>query len=341
MPRLLVDTAVLSGHANSLPLTWLDGFELLPFAPRELTPHTPHAGDADALLVRTTTRVAAPLLAGLPRLRAVATLSSGTDHLDLRAIRERGVSLHTGHGGNAIAVADWVHWALSRLTLQNRRVLIVGVGAVGTAVARLLTACGFELTFCDPPRAEREPDFAGVTLDEALRQGPWGAVTLHVPKALEGAHATQDLLNRPRLQQLRGAVVLNAARGGVLEEVAALTLRAEGFLGGLAVDTFCNEPRPRADLLHAADLATPHLAGHSIEGKLRVAHRAMAGLRTALDLPPSGTLATAIRDVLATLGERDLAAFPALDAANLALKGQPERFEEIRHDHRRIEHFLP
>ncbi len=340
MPRLLVDTAVLSGAANSLPLAWLDGLELLPFAPRDLTPQTPRAGEADALLVRTATRVDAALLAGLPRLRALATLSSGTDHLDVAALPAHGVSLHTGHGGNAVAVADWVDWALSRLPLQNRRVLIVGVGAVGTAVTQLLTAHGLDVTLCDPPRAAREADFAPLTLDEALTQGPWGAVTLHVPKVSAGPHATTNLLNRARLLQLPGAVVLNAARGGVLDEVAALELRQTGHLGGLAVDTFVGEPRPLAALLQHADLVTPHIAGHSIEGKLRVAHRAVAGLRVALHLPPAGTLATAIADVLACCDDTDLTPFAALDAANQALRAAPQQFEAIRHGHRRVEHFL-
>ncbi len=340
MPQLLVDTAVLSGHANSLPLAWLEGCKLLAFAPRELTPHTPHAHDADALLVRTATRVDAALVAGLPRLRALATLSSGTDHLDLPALRAHDVGLHTGHGGNAIAVADWVSWALARLPLRNRRVLVIGVGAVGSAVAELLAHQGLTPTLCDPPRSEREADFPPLTLDQALADGPWGAVTLHVPKAADGPHATTDLLHRHRLAQLRGAVVLNAARGGVLDETAAAALRLDGHLAGLAVDTFVGEPRPRPELLKAADLATPHIAGHSIEGKLRVAHRAIAGLRRALELPPSGSLAAAISDVLAGLGDRDLTPFAALDAANRALRAEPAQFEAIRHTHRRVEHFL-
>lgn len=340
MPRLLVDTAVQSGEANSLPLAWLADFELLPFAPRELTPATPRAQDADALLVRTATRVDAHLLAGLPRLRALATLSSGTDHLDVTAIHDRRVSLHTGHGGNAIAVADWVHWVLTRLAPQNRRVLVVGVGAVGTAVAHVLRASGLDVALCDPPRAEREPGFSPLTLDEALAQGPWGAVTLHVPRVADGPHATVNLLDRPRLEQLAGAVVLNAARGGVLDEMAALDLRRDGRLGGLAVDTFVGEPRPRSEWLRFADLVTPHIAGHSIEGKLRVAHRAVTGLRDAVGLPPPGSLATAIAAQLAGRNYGDLAPFVALDAANQALRADPSKFEVIRHAHRRLEQIL-
>ena len=340
MPRLLVDTAVLAGQANSLPLHWLDGFELLPFAPRALTSDTPHARTADALLVRTATRVDAGLLAELPGLRAVATLSSGTDHLDVAELARRSVTLHTGHGGNALAVADWVDWALRDLRLRNRRVLVVGVGAVGSAVAQLLKQRRLAVTLCDPPRAERDPTFPALTLDEALTRAPWGAVTLHVPRVLEGPHATRDLLNRERLLRLRGAVVLNAARGGVMDESSAVELRQSRHLAGLAVDTFCDEPAPRADLLQVADRVTPHIAGHSIEGKLRVAHRAVTSLRAALGLPPPGTLADAVTAALRQAGDVSLAPFAALDAAHHALRADPARFELTRHGHLRCEQFL-
>jgi erythronate-4-phosphate dehydrogenase len=340
VPRLLVDTAVLSGQANSLPLHWLDGFGLLPFAPRALTPDTPHAHDADALLVRTATRVDAQLLAALPHLRAVATLSSGTDHLDELELTRRGLSLHTGHGGNALAVADWVQWVLTRLPLANRRVLIVGVGAVGQAVAQRLGQEGLEVTLCDPPRAELEPDFPPLNLDAALDQAPWGAVTLHVPKVVAGPHATANLLDRSRLERLRGAVVLNAARGGVLDEVAATELRAMGHLAGLAIDTFEAEPHPRPALLEVADVITPHIAGHSIEGKLKVAYRAVASLRAALGMPPPGSLDDAIAERILALQPRDLTAFSALDAACRDLRADPTLFEVIRHRHSRTEQIL-
>ena len=135
-------------------------------------------------------------------------------------------------------------------------------------------------------------------------------------------------------------MVLNAARGGVLDEAAALALRQAGRLRGLALDTFVGEPTPGSALLAGADLVTPHIGGHSILGKLRVAHRAVAGLRAALELPPAGALADAIVEVVAALADRDLAPFTALDAANTALHAAPETFEAIRHNHRRIEHFL-
>lgn len=334
MPRLLVDTAILAGETGSLPLHWLEGFELLPFAPRGLTGATPGVREADALLVRTMTRVDADLLAGMPRLRALATLSSGTDHLDEQSLKLQNISLHTGHGGNARPVADWVEWALTRLghRLRGDRALVVGVGAVGTLVAARLQQMGLIPLLCDPPRAEQEPDFPHVDLDQALQQN-LATVTLHVPKIMEGPHRTQNLLNRQRLAQIPGLVVLNAARGGVLEEQAVLDLHQTQALV-LALDTFVGEPHPQQNLLHIADLATPHIGGHSIEGKLRVAHLALTGLRAALGMEPPPPLETAIAQAT---NAPNLEPFAQLDRADQMLRHEPQAFESIRHMHRRQE----
>lgn len=357
MTRLFVDEALLSGATGALPAGWLSGFDLQPFAARALSV-APDLGAADALLLRTVTRLDAALLDRMPRLQAVATLSSGTDHLDLRALAERGGVLCTGHGGNAWAVADWVEWALARqwhpqpagtqperrAAFRGRTVLVVGVGAVGGAVAARLAALGVTVLACDPPRAQADPGFASLDLDEALALGP-DAVTLHVPLERTGTHATWRLLDEPRLQRLaqaaRAPVVLNAARGGVLDEAAARRLRLDGGLGGLALDTFATEPRPDPMVIAAADRVTPHIGGHSIEGKLRVAARAVASLRAWADLAgPLDELAAVAEVVAAVTDGEPLLAFARLDAADRALRActaADQPFDAIRHRHRRLE----
>lgn len=339
MQRLLVDTAVLSGQAASLPLAWLDGLEVIGFPPRGLGADVPGATAADALLVRTVTRLEPQVLGLLPRLRAVATLSSGTDHIAVEALARQGIALCTGHGGNAIAVADWVEWAAARLCQPSpgRRALVVGVGAVGCCVAERLDRLGFAVCLCDPPRAEREPTFAHVELDAALAAGGWALVTLHVPKQTAGPHATANLLSAARLERLGGAVVLNAARGGVLDEAAAAALRRSGHLAGLGLDTFIGEPQPATPVIAAADLATPHIAGHSIEGKLRVAHLAVNRLRLALGLGGLPPLEQAVAAAVAASAGCDLDPARQLDAADRALRADPAQFEAIRHAHKRRE----
>lgn len=348
MPRLLLDAELVTGQSAALPLAWLAGFEVVSFPPRGLTAAVPGATAADAVIVRTMTKLPGELLSSLPRLRAVATLSSGTDHLDEAALAARGLALHTGHGGNAVAVVDWVMWALAGTLgrapgqadwLGGRRVLLIGAGAVGGAVEAGLRAAGAEVGCCDPPRAAREPGFRSLNLDEALAER-WDAVSLHVPLTAAGTHPTANLLDRARLCRLRGAVVLNAARGGVLDEVAATELRRTGHLAGLALDTFVGEPLPKAEVVAACDRATPHIGGHSIEGKLRVSHRAVSGLRRQFGLAPPGSLADAVAAVVDGRDPADLQPEVALAAADASLRaclaaGEP--FDRCRSAHRRVE----
>jgi phosphoglycerate dehydrogenase-like enzyme len=352
MVRLLVDRAVWDGSAQALPVSWLDGFQLTTFAADRPDELTAGLARADALLLRSVTRLTPEILRVAKDLRAVATLSSGVDHLDPDDLATRGVRLFTGHGGNALAVADWVAWALHRLcgkSLAEKRILVVGVGAVGSAVARRLQAQGALVMRCDPPRAEREPGFTSMDLDDALSTGGLDAVTLHVPLEHAGRHPTWHLLDEARLRRLAGAVVLNSARGGVLDEEAAAFLRTSGHLAGLAIDTWQGEPRPRTHAVQACDLATPHLAGHSIEGKLKVAARSVAGLRAFVGLPVDAVdLTTAICESVQIRGAHAaLEPFAALDHATAAFRGSPATptpgqveaslFRAQRHDHARIE----
>ena len=347
MAQLLVDAGVLDGSARALPSSWLDGLETLGYPLRDLPACLANAQDTQGLLLRSVTPLTATTLQGLPRLRVVGTLSSGTDHIDEAALDARGIALCTGRGGNAQAVAQWVTWALARLwhldlgaqALRGRSVLVVGVGAVGAVVAAKLEALGATILRCDPPRARREPAFASTDLDEALAQRP-DAVTVHVPLTRGGADPTLGLIDGRRLAQLRGALLLGAARGGVIDEGAALQARAGGELGGLALDTFDGEPRPRAEVVAAADLATPHIAGHTIEGKLRVAALAMQGLRRHLGLD-AVDLQTAIGAARSAAGLAPCAEpFAALDAADRALRqacASGQSFDAARHGHLRSE----
>lgn len=343
MVRLLVDDGVLDGSARALPLSWLQGFDIATYPARRL-------GDwlttdpAETLLLRSVTRLTAAEVERLPQLRAVATLSSGTDHIDEAALAARGIALHTGRGGNAAAVAQWTQWALAQLwqtdpvlvpvqaSFARRRILVVGVGAVGSIVASHLEQLGATILLCDPPRAEREPGFVSIDLDTALAMD-LDALTLHVPLTQTGPHATANLLNQSRIQSLRGAVLLGAARGGVLDEDAASIARRDKLLRGFALDTFAGEPNPRPEVLSAADVATPHIAGHTIEGKLRVAALALGGLRRAVGLA-AVDLQTEIRNAMTILQPHG--AFEALDAAQAALRaGMP--FDTVRHSHVRGE----
>lgn len=349
-PTLLVDTGVLAGTANAFPSHWLDGFDLLPYPPRQLLAADPqNLQQADAVLLRSITQLGDSQLPHMPALSAVATLSSGTDHIDSAALQQRQVTLHTGHGGNARAVVDWVQWVLERVLPGSGplRVLIVGVGAVGGLLARRLLDDGVHVVVCDPPRAEREEQavagLAFVDLDAALAQ-PLDAITLHVPLERSGRNPTANLLSGERLRQLAelGApVVLNAARGGILDEGAAAKLVLAGRLRGLVLDTFAGEPRPDPQVVAACALATPHIAGHSIEGKLDVSHRALQGLRERFGLPPVESLLSAVERELAKQGRGEVpTAFAGLDECARSFSSYVDDqsiFDHLRHGHLRRE----
>jgi erythronate-4-phosphate dehydrogenase len=229
--------------------------------------------DADVLLCRSTIKVGAPLLDG-SRVRFVATATIGTDHLDLGWLAAQNIRVASAPGSNADSVVQWIAAALRFLSdhtgrdLSRARIGVVGVGQVGRRVARMAALLAESWgsappLLCDPPRARHEPGF--VPLEEVLAGSD--LVTLHVPLTKAGPDATVRMLDATRLALLRpGAVLINAARGEVVDEPALLAARAQ--LSALALDVFPGEPRPSRALVDACTLATPHIAGHSIEGKL-------------------------------------------------------------------------
>ncbi len=328
---------------EAVPATWFAGLSTVPFD----GPRLPARVDAEVvgLALRSTTPLTASDLSRLPGLRIVATASSGVDHLDEQAIAAAGVSLVTGRGGNAEAVADWIQWALARAfkvpvgaPLHGRRVVVVGVGAVGSAVVRRLQALQADVVPVDPPRAARECGFRCSTLEQALAT-PCDVLTLHVPLTHAGAHPTAALIDAAALRRLSGAVLLNAARGGVVDEQEAVRSRQNGRLSALMVDTFQREPRP--EIAGHCDLATPHIAGHSMEGRLRVGWLAIDGLRRGLGLPclPSLTNSIAsLRGAISATGQQHRPA-SALDATSnlLAELEQGADFSAIRSAHSRLE----
>ncbi len=227
---------------------------------------------ADALVVRSVTRVDRTLLGG-SHVRFVGTATSGFDHIDREWLAARGIAFACAPGCNASAVADWVIAALAALHAAGRRrfgsdsVGIIGAGHVGTRVAGRLSTLGYSVRVCDPPRAEAEGDDGFVDLATALE---CDIVTLHVPLVDDGPHPTRGLIDGAALERIpAGSVLLNAARGGVVDEDALATRLDDGPDLVTAFDTWAGEPAIDAALLPRIDLATPHIAGHTVEGRLR------------------------------------------------------------------------
>ena len=232
-----------------------------------------HLRDADVLITRSTTRVDEALI-GARRLRFYGSGVIGTDHVDSAFLARAGIPWQAAPGCNAASVAQYLVSGLVRLALRHGLRLdtltlgVVGVGHVGRQVCRQGRALGLRVIACDPPRRRDPRDAEAQTfipLDALLREAD--IVTLHVPLTRGGEDATWHLIDAARLARMRpGAFLVNAARGPVIDSDAWLAARDR--LGGTILDTWEPEPAFRPEVLAGTDWGTPHIAGHSFEGKV-------------------------------------------------------------------------
>lgn len=233
--------------------------------------------DADALLVRTRTQCDAALLEG-SKVKIVASATIGTDHIDKEYCASRGIEVANASGCNAGGVMQYVFSAVYGIAARKGIKLddvtfgVVGVGNVGKRVAEMAESLGFKVMRCDPPRAQKEGPEGFCTLEELLAESH--VVTLHVPLD----ETTRGMANEDFFTLIRpGAIFINAARGEVVDEAALMA--AIPKLGAVVIDTWNNEPTVNEELVEMVDIATPHIAGYSYQGKVngtRMAVRAVA-----------------------------------------------------------------
>ncbi|WP_041770357.1 4-phosphoerythronate dehydrogenase PdxB [Metapseudomonas resinovorans] len=224
--------------------------------------------DADLLLVRSVTRVDRALLAGSP-VRFVGTCTIGTDHLDLDYFAEAGIAWSSAPGCNARGVVDYVLGSLLVLAedagvdLASRTFGVVGAGQVGGRLVDVLRGLGWRVLVCDPPRQAAE---GGDYVDLATILRECDAISLHTPLD-QGTH---HLLDAQRLAQLRpGAWLINASRGAVVDNQALRELLGRRDDLRVVLDVWEGEPQADAALAQLCRIATPHIAGYSLDGKLR------------------------------------------------------------------------
>jgi erythronate-4-phosphate dehydrogenase len=245
---------------------------------------------ADVLLVRSVTRVDAALLDG-SRVRFIGSATSGIDHVDLPYLQERGIAFAYAPGSNATSVAEYVlaalcRWALHKnRALHSLRVAVIGCGQVGNRVIRLLEALGISCLRNDPPLRETTGDSRYLDLNGVLDAD---IITLHVPLTRAGPYSTWRLLHADNLPRLRdGVLLINTARGGVIDEAALLTLMAQRPEMEVVIDCWEQEPAINTALLSHALIATPHIAGYSVEGKLRATRQIYEAACRHFDRTPS------------------------------------------------------
>ncbi|AEY02126.1 erythronate-4-phosphate dehydrogenase [Oceanimonas sp. GK1] len=228
--------------------------------------------DVDALLVRSITRVDQPLLSEASRLGFVGTATIGCDHIDTGLLARRGIAFASAPGCNKVAVGDYVLAALLRVAahkgwqLADKTLAVIGAGNTGSEVAGRAEGLGMTVLRCDPPRAEA----GAVGLVDIERALTADIISFHVPITHQGAHATHHLLNRERIDRLdENQVLINACRGDVWNNQALLARQQGAWPLTLVMDVWEHEPAVLAELVPHVLIATPHIAGYSLEGKAR------------------------------------------------------------------------
>ncbi len=290
--------------------------------------------EADALVTRTRTRCDATLLDGT-RCRLVASATIGLDHVDTEWCRSAGIEVANAPGCNAPAVAQYVLATLIAAfgpDLSGRTLGVVGVGHVGSIVARWAARLGMRVLKCDPPRQRAEGgDF--VNLDVIERQAD--AITFHVPFTKEGADATFHLADADFFSRLaRKPLIINSARGGVVDNAALVEALDSGRVGRAAIDCWEGEPDISRELLERAFVATPHIAGYSQSGKVRASQMALDAICRHFNLPEI-TIADPTPAPYApdeVTAEMIVESYdPVADSE--ALRSAPESFETLRNSY--------
>ena len=255
------------------------------------------AAGADAIVVRNRTQVRGELLAALQRCRVVGRLGVGLDNIDVAACEARGMQVIPATGANALSVAEYViasamlllrgayqssgavaagQWPRNALSegreIAGKTLGLIGFGSIGQLTARLALGLGMEVIAYDAMMDADHPAYAAgkvrpAGLDEVIAGAD--VISLHVPLV----DSTRNLFDARRLGSMKkGAVLINSARGGIVDEAALAAALRSGHLGGAAIDVFAQEPLPASPHFEGCPnlLLTPHIAGVSAESNERV-----------------------------------------------------------------------
>lgn len=288
---------------------WPD-VDIYPMEPEQIDHSAVH--DADVLIVRTRTKVDESLLSG-SRVQLVCTATIGYDHIDTAYCESHGIRWTACPGCNAQAVCDYVEEALNETVLQNSGLTIgvVGVGHVGTLVAKMAERRGLKVLLNDPPKHK------GVSLDEIAQQ--CDIITFHVPLD----NTTRHMCDAAFLDRCKAhTLIINAARGGVVDEKALLN-SGHPFI----LDTWENEPNIHPDVLRQARLASMHIAGYSVQGKRNATQKCIDFIGEIYHLPKIDISEYRYADKGTKKGD---SAPGWLSRVSESLKAQPTAFESLR-----------
>ncbi|MCC5906228.1 MAG: 4-phosphoerythronate dehydrogenase [Balneolaceae bacterium] len=241
--------------------------ELIRYNPDDGFPE--NAVEFDVLLIRTVTKINSDTLPETGRLKFIGSATAGFDHVEQVYLENQGITFERSEGCNANAVGEYVvtvlhRWAHERKAdFQSTKIGIVGCGNTGSSVVQYLQKLGIETVSYDPPKARREPGFSSAGLEELLT---CDILTFHTPLSRSGTHSTFHLCSEKWLS--RGFdLIINTARGGVVDEQALLKAQSDGLVRDFILDVWEGEPVFGNDSGRNAFIATPHIAGYSKQAK--------------------------------------------------------------------------
>lgn len=247
-----------------------------------------HVKDADALLVRTRTNCDARLLDNT-KVKFIGTATIGYDHIDTEYCGSRNIKWSRAPGCNSSSVMQYMASLLSLLAgrkkygLEGKTIGIVGVGNVGRKIEELSEILGMKVLLNDPPRARKEGAGKFVSLEEITDRSD--IITFHVPLNNTGIDKTFHMADENFFSRIKkGTIIINTSRGPVIETNSLIDAVKTGTASAAALDVWENEPDIDKELLRLTDIATPHIAGYSVDGKAKGTAMTVNALNEFFDL---------------------------------------------------------
>lgn len=306
--------------------------------------------DADAIITRTRTICNEQLLKN-SNVKYIATATIGFDHIDTDYCRDAGIEWTNAPGCNAESVNQYIASALfswsmrKRITLSDLTIGIVGVGNVGSRVAKTCEILGMKVLLNDPPRERAEGSEKFVSIQTIQQQAD--IISFHVPLNMQGADATFHIANENFLQNLdKKALIINSCRGEVVNTEAIYDAIEANDVSGFIADCWENEPEINLDLLNHTDYGTPHIAGYSKDGKANGTKMSVQAISkffnlgiddwepANVELPESTSIEIngEQRKAYSILAEAILSTYD-IENDDENLKDSPHKFEQLRGDY--------
>lgn len=296
--------------------------------------------DADALIIRTRTHCNRDLLDG-SKVRMIATATIGFDHIDTDYCEQAGITWTNAPGCNSASVAQYLQSALliyqstQQKKLSELTIGIIGVGNVGSKVAKVAQDFGMKVLLNDLPREEKEGNSTFTAMEEIAREAD--IITFHVPLYKEGKYKTFHLADEDFFRSLqREPLIVNTSRGEVIDTNALLQALNDGIIQDAVIDVWEHEPDINRELLNKVLIGTPHIAGYSADGKANATRMSLDSicrffhLDATYEITPPAPASPVI--FAKSREEALLQMYNPLDDSN-RLKSQPELFETLRGDY--------